>query len=87
LAVRAGDELVIISRQGQVVRTSVDQIRSVGRAAQGVTIVNLADGDALSSVAICPRDENAKEAPSSEVGESSEGVSPLDPPPTDTPTA
>ena len=96
LAVRAGDELVIISRQGQVVRTSVDQIRSVGRAAQGVTIVNLADGDALSSVAICPRDESAKDAPSSEGSEgsedsedskSSEGVSPLDPPPTDTPTA
>jgi DNA gyrase subunit A len=61
LAVRSGDELVLISRQGQVVRTTVDSIRSTGRAAQGVTILNLAEGDTLSSVAICPRDESAKD--------------------------
>jgi DNA gyrase subunit A len=61
LAVRPGDELVLISRQGQVVRTTVDSIRSTGRAAQGVTIVGLAAGDALSSVALCPREDGAKD--------------------------
>ncbi len=61
LAVRPGDELVLISRQGQVVRTAVDQIRSVGRASQGVTIVNIETGDTLSSVALCPREEPAKD--------------------------
>ena len=57
LAVRPGDELMLISRLGQVVRTSVDQIRSTGRAAQGVTILGLDEKDSLSSVAICPKED------------------------------
>ena len=60
LAVQPGDELVLISRKGQVVRTTVDQIRSVGRASQGVTIVGIDADDALSSVALCPREVGPK---------------------------
>ena len=76
LAVRPGDELLCITRQGQVVRTSVDSIRSCGRASQGVIIVNLDEGDELTSVARCPRD--------SDVGEPSgprAAVDPSAPPP------
>ncbi len=61
LAVRPGEELVLISRLGQVVRTTVDSIRSTGRAAQGVTILNLKANDVLSSVALCPREEGPKD--------------------------
>ncbi len=76
LAVRPGDELLCITRQGQVVRTPVDSIRSCGRASQGVIIVNLDEGDELTSVARCPRD--------SDVGEPSgprAAIDPTTPPP------
>ncbi|MCK6488939.1 MAG: DNA gyrase subunit A [Planctomycetes bacterium] len=57
LAVAPAEEIMLISRQGQVVRTAVEQIRSTGRAAQGVTIIGLDDGDVLTGVARCPREE------------------------------
>jgi DNA gyrase subunit A len=57
LAVRAGDEIMIMTRKGQVVRTSTDQIRSVGRAAAGVTIIDLEEGDTVTGIAICPKDQ------------------------------
>jgi DNA gyrase subunit A len=62
LAVHPGDQLMLISRLGQVVRTGVDQIRSTGRTAQGVTIIGLDDGDILTSVARCPADDSDDEA-------------------------
>jgi len=57
LAVRAGDELMIFTRQGQAVRTKVDDIRSTGRAAQGVTIIGLDDTDMVTGIAPCPRED------------------------------
>lgn len=80
LAVRPGDGLLLMTRKGQVVRTSVDSIRSTGRAAQGVTIIGMDDGDTVTGVALCPRDdldETAKPngtpapAPSPAVGDGS----------------
>ena len=58
LAVHPGDQLMLITRQGQVVRTPVDQIRSTGRTAQGVTIIGLDAGDGLTGVARCPQDDS-----------------------------
>ncbi|MBA3685706.1 MAG: DNA gyrase subunit A [Planctomycetes bacterium] len=56
--VRAGDELMLMTRQGQAVRTKVDDIRTTGRNAQGVTIIRLDGEDVLTGVARCPRDED-----------------------------
>ena len=58
IAVRPGDELMIMTRQGQAVRTKTDDIRTTGRAAQGVTIIRLDEGDTVTGVAQCPRDED-----------------------------
>ncbi|MBA2482609.1 MAG: DNA gyrase subunit A [Planctomycetes bacterium] len=60
LAVMPGDELMLITSQGQTVRTSVDDIRTTGRAAQGVKIIGLDPGDTLTSVAKCPREEDVE---------------------------
>ncbi|MBA3936278.1 MAG: DNA gyrase subunit A [Planctomycetes bacterium] len=59
LSVAPGDELMLMSRGGTVVRTSVDEIRTTGRAAQGVKIINLDDGDILTGVARCPKEDVA----------------------------
>jgi DNA gyrase subunit A len=48
--VQEQDEIMLISEKGVLVRTKVDQIREMGRATQGVTLINLDDGDSLSTL-------------------------------------
>ncbi len=90
LAVRPGEELMLMSRQGQVLRISVDGIRSVGRAAQGVRVVDLDDGDLLTGVARCPvvSDDSGERKALDETGTPpSEPLSSSDPlPPGETPS-
>jgi DNA gyrase subunit A len=50
-AVRAGDEIMLISQQGMVTRSKVDDIRVVGRNTQGVRVMTPNEGDALATVA------------------------------------
>src|SRR5690606_22993356 len=45
-------EIVAISKKGQVIRTSIDEIPELGRQTQGVRIMKLREGDGLASV-IC----------------------------------
>jgi DNA gyrase subunit A len=48
-------DLIVISQQGQVIRTSVKSISLLGRATQGVRIMRLEDGDKVASGA-CLKD-------------------------------
>jgi len=50
-AVTDHDELMIIAQRGQIVRCPVKDIRTTGRAAQGVRLIRLSDGDKVASVA------------------------------------
>ena len=54
-------EVYVVSEQAQVLRTSLSEIRSMGRATQGVTIFKPADGDAVASIS-CVSDLNAPAA-------------------------
>jgi len=45
------DEIMLITHNGVIIRSSVAQIRVTGRIAQGVRLVNLDDGDVLTAVA------------------------------------
>lgn len=45
------DEIMLITKQGIVLRSSVSQVRVTGRIAQGVKLVNLDDGDLVTAVA------------------------------------
>ena len=52
----AGEEdLIVISRKGQVIRTSVKSISLLGRATQGVRIMRLDEGDKVAS-GVCLKD-------------------------------
>ena len=54
------DEIMLITRNGVIIRSSVAQIRVTGRIAQGVRLVNLDDGDILTAVArVIPEDDDA----------------------------
>jgi DNA gyrase subunit A len=82
VAVRDGDEIMLITAQGMVNRTHVDEIRLVGRNTQGVRIMNLNEGDRLASVARIAReelDETAQPDPTPDPSQSST----LPPAPTD----
>ncbi len=46
-----GDEIMVISRSGQLVRMAGDTIREVGRGSKGVRVVKLNDGDDVIAVA------------------------------------
>jgi DNA gyrase subunit A len=50
-SVREGDEIMLITKDGMVTRSKVDNIRIVGRNTQGVKVMNLNDGDKLVTVA------------------------------------
>ena len=49
-AVREEDDIVLMSREGLVMRTRAADISVMGRATQGVKLMNLKDGDALASI-------------------------------------
>ncbi|HSJ15709.1 MAG TPA: DNA gyrase subunit A [Longimicrobiales bacterium] len=55
------DELMLITRNGVVNRQRVAEIRTIGRATQGVRLVTLDEGDALMDVArVVPDDEEGE---------------------------
>ena len=45
--VRPDDEVILISTGGVLIRTSVKSIREMSRSTQGVTLINLSDGEKL----------------------------------------
>jgi DNA gyrase subunit A len=58
--VREGYQVMLISTGGTVIRMSVDEIKRLGRATQGVIVVRLKDGEIVSSLA--PVAESGDEA-------------------------
>jgi DNA gyrase subunit A len=62
LVVREHQELVFISQNGMVQRTSVRGISRYGRASQGVRVMNLRDDDQVSAVALVVESEAATAA-------------------------
>ena len=61
--VNPGDELMISTVAGQIVRISTDEIRTMGRNTAGVRAISLRDGDEVSAVSIVPdlKDEDDDE--------------------------
>lgn len=45
------DDLMIITRNGVTIRLAVNELRVMGRATQGVRLINLREGDAIAAVA------------------------------------
>jgi DNA gyrase subunit A len=57
VAVRDGDDIMLITTGGMVNRTHVHEIRVVGRNTQGVRVMNLNENDKIASVAKVAREE------------------------------
>ncbi len=52
------DDLMIINKSGIAIRMSVDDLRTMGRATQGVKLINLKDNDSIAAVAKVMKDED-----------------------------
>ena len=52
------DDLMIINKSGIAIRMSVEDLRTMGRATQGVKLINLKESDAIAAVAKVMKDED-----------------------------
>ena len=55
------DDLMIITKKGTMIRMGVDTLRVMGRATQGVRLINLRSGDEIASIAKVPASEEEEE--------------------------
>jgi DNA gyrase subunit A len=62
LSVKEDSELMIITKQGQIIRIDSGGIRQAGRSTQGVKLVNVEAGDQVAAASLIP-DTVAPEAP------------------------
>jgi DNA gyrase subunit A len=49
--VQEGDELLVITQQGMILRMQTNDVRSIGRATQGVKLIDLEADDRVVSIA------------------------------------
>jgi len=69
------DDLMIINKSGIIIRMAMEEIRTKGRATQGVRLIRLSKDDEIAAIAkITVQDEEAKEA-----GEGDEAVDETEP--------
>jgi DNA gyrase subunit A len=61
LGVMPGDDLVVVTKGGQLVRMPADEIRECGRATQGVRVARVDEGDSVVSAASVPPAEEVAE--------------------------
>lgn len=64
-AVRGGQDVILVTKNGMVNRSPADQIRQCGRNTKGVRLINLRSEDQVVSVAVVERDP---EPPADETG-------------------
>jgi DNA gyrase subunit A len=73
MAVREDEQLMVITRQGVVNRQRVSEISLIGRATQGVKLVNLDEGDGVVDVARVVTDDEASGAVGDDGGSEDDG--------------
>lgn len=78
-----GDDLMIINKSGILIRIAVDALRVMGRATQGVRLINLRDNDEIAAVTKVKAedieeeeefDENAENVENAETSDNNEGA-------------
>ena len=56
------NDLMIINRSGITIRMAVESLRVMGRATQGVKLINLREGDSIAAVCVVPGSESEEAA-------------------------
>ncbi len=58
-AVKETDELMVVSRNGTLIRMKVSDINQIGRYSQGVRLIRLRSGDAIADISVVAAEERA----------------------------
>jgi len=62
--VEEGDEVLLITQQGMIIRMPTNDVRAIGRATQGVRLIEIEGEDKVVSVArLVEKEDNGEEAP------------------------
>src|SRR5262249_23995018 len=62
--VQEGDELLLITQQGMILRMATDDVRAIGRATKGVTLINIeAEDKGVSIARLVEKDDRDEEEP------------------------
>ena len=64
--VQEGDELLVITQQGMILRMQTNDVRAIGRATQGVRLIDIEDEDRMVSIARLVEKEGARETQGSQ---------------------
>ncbi len=70
------DDLMIITKSGVTIRMHIDTIRTMGRAAQGVKLINLKGNSEIAAVARVPRSDDEENDEEGFEGEEMDGEAP-----------
>ena len=73
--VNPGEDILVISDDGTIIRMAVDHISVLGRSTQGVRIMRLAEGSRVISIERTEREQGEDEAEETEAEEAPEGSS------------
>jgi DNA gyrase subunit A len=68
LGVTDDDDLMVINKSGITIRTGADELRTMGRATQGVRLINLRNNDSIAAVCRTPKSEEDETLPEGEEG-------------------
>ena len=69
--VREDDGVMLMTRQGTVLRTDLSAVREIGRSTQGVTLMDVAEDDEIVSITILTSDEDDDALPAEANGSQS----------------
>jgi DNA gyrase subunit A len=68
------DDLMIINKSGVMIRLRISELRVMGRATQGVRLINLKNHDSIASVAKVPASEEESEPQEGESNENNDAA-------------
>jgi DNA gyrase subunit A len=68
-AISAGDEVMIVTKDGVMIRCFTDDISSIGRATQGVKVMHLGENDMVQTAAkVVVKDDDGDDGDEGAVG-------------------
>ncbi len=68
-SIQEADDIMLITQNGVVLRTQLDEIRETGRSTQGVVLMNLAEGDEVVGLAVMDVEAEAAANSNGNMGE------------------
>lgn len=63
LSVKEDSELMIVTREGKMIRIDSSEIRQAGRSTQGVRLVRMEDGDSVAAACLIPESVDKDDTP------------------------